>query len=206
MVYKFTKSGEKVLELANEIAFDFDHNYIGTEHILYALCEEENGVASKVLENQSILSEDVLTTLGEERNPTGHYANRVLFQLRETREYTDRELLADALDSVATSEDDRKKLTQYKKKVAEADELDRTLSELRAKKKALEEAKAKRSEIRAVQDEITKTQNRITIIDKQLFNLESTTALKRVLGVEKIKNTIKRAKAIGNSIQQAIRI
>ncbi len=65
MVYKFTKSGEKVLELANEIAFDFGHNYIGTEHILYALCEEENGVASKVLETQGILAEDVLDKIDE---------------------------------------------------------------------------------------------------------------------------------------------
>ena len=65
MVYKFTKSGEKVLELANEIAFDFGHNYIGTEHILYALCEEENGVASKVLENQDVSPEDVLDKIDE---------------------------------------------------------------------------------------------------------------------------------------------
>lgn len=100
---------------------------------------------------------------------------------------TNRALLAGALDSVETSEEDRKKLTQYKKKAAEADKLERTLAELRAKKKALEEAKAKRSEIRAVQDEITKTPNRITIIDKQLFKLESTAALKRVLEVEKAR-------------------
>ena len=65
MVYKFTKSGEKVLELANEIAFDFGHNYIGTEHILYGLCEEENGVASKVLEKQNILAEDILDKIDE---------------------------------------------------------------------------------------------------------------------------------------------
>ena len=49
MVYKFTKSGEKVLELANELALDLGHSYIGTEHILYGLACEENGVASKVL-------------------------------------------------------------------------------------------------------------------------------------------------------------
>lgn len=165
--------------------------------------------------HQSILSEDVLTTLGEERNPAGHYANRVLFQPRETREYTDRELLADALDSAATSEDDRKKLTQYKKKVADADELDRTLAELRAKKKALEEAKAKRSEIRAVQDEITKTENRITIIDKQLFNLQATVSMKRVLESEKNRRAKqarakqkasddeKRKKAVSDAVKEA---
>ena len=50
MVYKFTKSGEKVLEIANELAVDFGHDYIGTEHVLYGLSCEENGVAGKVLE------------------------------------------------------------------------------------------------------------------------------------------------------------
>lgn len=65
MVYKFTKSGEKVLELANDIAYDFGHSYIGTEHVLYALSEETNGVASKVLENQGIGPEDILEKMEE---------------------------------------------------------------------------------------------------------------------------------------------
>ena len=52
MVYKFTKSGEKVLAIANELATDLGHSYIGTEHILYGLACEENGVASKVLKKQ----------------------------------------------------------------------------------------------------------------------------------------------------------
>ena len=60
MVYKFTKSGEKVLAIANELAIDLGHSYIGTEHILYGLACEENGVASKVLENQGITPEDIL--------------------------------------------------------------------------------------------------------------------------------------------------
>ena len=41
-------------EIAKEIAIELGHNYIGTEHILYGLTEEENGVASKVLENQNL--------------------------------------------------------------------------------------------------------------------------------------------------------
>ena len=65
MVYKFTKSGEKVLEIANELATDLGHTYIGTEHILYGLSCEENGVASKVLENQNILPEDILDQIEE---------------------------------------------------------------------------------------------------------------------------------------------
>ena len=65
MVYKFTKSGEKVLAIANELAMDLGHSYIGTEHILYGLSCEENGVASKVLENQGITPEDILDKIEE---------------------------------------------------------------------------------------------------------------------------------------------
>ena len=59
MEYKFTNSAEQALELANELAAKLGHNYIGTEHILYGLVEEGNGVASKVLSNQGVTSEAV---------------------------------------------------------------------------------------------------------------------------------------------------
>lgn len=65
MVYKFTKSGEKVLAIANDLASDLGHSYIGTEHLLYGLACEENGVASKVLENQDITPEDILDKIEE---------------------------------------------------------------------------------------------------------------------------------------------
>ena len=65
MEYKFTNSAEQALELANELAAKLGHNYIGTEHILYGLVEEGNGVASKVLSNQGVTSEAVLGEIEE---------------------------------------------------------------------------------------------------------------------------------------------
>ena len=59
MMYKFTGRSEKALELASELAAEFGHNYIGTEHILYGLAKEGTGVASKVLEIQDITPEKV---------------------------------------------------------------------------------------------------------------------------------------------------
>ena len=59
MIYKFTKRAEKALELAGELAAEFGHNYIGTEHILYGLIKEGNGVASQVLNEQNITSEKI---------------------------------------------------------------------------------------------------------------------------------------------------
>ena len=60
MTYKFTNSAQNVLEAAKDIAVELGHNYIGTEHLLYGLAAEENGVASKVLENQNINAENIL--------------------------------------------------------------------------------------------------------------------------------------------------
>ena len=59
MMYKFTKRAEKAIEIANQIALDFGHNYIGTEHLLYGLLKEGSGIASKVLENQGITPEQI---------------------------------------------------------------------------------------------------------------------------------------------------
>ncbi len=59
MMYKFTGRSEKALELAAELAAEFGHNYIGTEHILYGLTKEGTGVASKVLELQGITADKI---------------------------------------------------------------------------------------------------------------------------------------------------
>ena len=59
MVYKFTNRAEKALEIANDLATELGHNYIGTEHILYGLAKEGTGVASKVLEMQNVTPEQI---------------------------------------------------------------------------------------------------------------------------------------------------
>ena len=59
MYYKFTGRAEKALEIAQDIAMELGHKYIGSEHILYGLIEEGTGVASQVLNNQDIIADDV---------------------------------------------------------------------------------------------------------------------------------------------------
>jgi ATP-dependent Clp protease ATP-binding subunit ClpA len=51
---KFTERSRKVLSLAQEEAERFQHNYIGTEHLLLGLVAEGEGVAAKVLQNMGI--------------------------------------------------------------------------------------------------------------------------------------------------------
>ena len=63
MIYKFTNRAEKAIELANELAIEMGHNYIGTEHILYGLSKEGTGVASKVLETQEVYPDSIVTEI-----------------------------------------------------------------------------------------------------------------------------------------------
>jgi hypothetical protein len=51
---KFTERATKVLSLAQEEAQRFQHNYIGTEHLLLGLVREGEGVAAKVLSNLGV--------------------------------------------------------------------------------------------------------------------------------------------------------
>ena len=51
---RFTERARKVLNLAQEEAQRFQHNYIGTEHLLLGLVREGEGVAAKVLSNLGV--------------------------------------------------------------------------------------------------------------------------------------------------------
>src|SRR5277367_6174773 len=54
MYERFTDRARKVMQLANQEAQRFNHEYIGTEHILLGLIKEGSGVAANVLKNLNI--------------------------------------------------------------------------------------------------------------------------------------------------------
>ena len=70
MTYSFTNRAKKAIELADELAVELGHNYVGTEHILYGLVKEGNGVASKVLLNEGIepdvIIDEIVQLVGHE--------------------------------------------------------------------------------------------------------------------------------------------
>ncbi len=65
MTYKFTNRAKKAIELANEVAIELGHNYVGTEHVLYGLAKEGSGVASKVLGNQEVTPDGIIDKIVE---------------------------------------------------------------------------------------------------------------------------------------------
>ncbi|MEM9644042.1 MAG: ATP-dependent Clp protease ATP-binding subunit [Planctomycetota bacterium] len=54
MYERFTDRARKVMQLANQEAQRFNHEYIGTEHILLGLVKEGSGVAANVLKNLEV--------------------------------------------------------------------------------------------------------------------------------------------------------
>ncbi|HZT78904.1 MAG TPA: ATP-dependent Clp protease ATP-binding subunit [Gemmataceae bacterium] len=54
MYERFTDRARKVMQLANQEAQRFNHEYVGTEHVLLGLIKEGSGVAANVLKNLDI--------------------------------------------------------------------------------------------------------------------------------------------------------
>ena len=60
---KFTERARRVLSLAQEEAQRFQHNYIGTEHLLLGLVRQQDGIAAQVLTNLGVELEKVRSTV-----------------------------------------------------------------------------------------------------------------------------------------------
>src|SRR5574337_864176 len=54
MYERFTDRARKVMQLANQEAQRFNHEYIGTEHVLLGVVKEGSGVAGNVLKNLDV--------------------------------------------------------------------------------------------------------------------------------------------------------
>lgn len=58
-MYEFTGRANRVLEIAKEFSITHNYSFVGTEHILYGLVKEGEGLASKILASQGLKPEYV---------------------------------------------------------------------------------------------------------------------------------------------------
>ena len=65
---RFNDRAKRVLALAQDEAIRFNHNYLGTEHLLLGLVREGEGVAARVLDslnvNLSMVRKEIERTVG----------------------------------------------------------------------------------------------------------------------------------------------
>jgi ATP-dependent Clp protease ATP-binding subunit ClpC len=70
----YTSRAKKVLEFAMAEARDFNHSYVGTEHLLLGLLREEKGIAAQVLNSLGVTLEEAraetLKVLGSDVTPS----------------------------------------------------------------------------------------------------------------------------------------
>jgi ATP-dependent Clp protease ATP-binding subunit ClpC len=54
MYQRLSSRVQKVISIANEIAREYGQDYVGTEHVLLAICREGTGVGSRVLTDRGL--------------------------------------------------------------------------------------------------------------------------------------------------------
>lgn len=175
---------EEVHTIEEAEAADFHHSMYFSQAQIEKMENEEN--AFFFVENgevqgdwrvsipESIIEriKDQITTKLSDRNPDS---------------YSNRSLLAGALETAVQNDIEREKLRQYKQKIDLINSEEQKLNELREQIKELSFKKGPRDTeaIRKLQFEANQAANRINTYDRQLLNLESTKALKGVLEREK---------------------
>ena len=107
--------------------------------------------------------------------------------IEESKPLSNREILANALETTAQHDVEREKLKQYKSKIDLINSEQEKLQKLQEQISELYRKKGKRDTeaIKNLQFEANQAANRINTYDKQLLDLESTKALKGVLLREK---------------------
>lgn len=175
---------EQGVDLRN-VRWDFDSNtyvtaYDGTTGMVYDKAEKRT-IGDKVwsMDIPDSMKDSIL------------YEGQALYQDRESAEdsFSNRALLANALESVAANEVEQKKLAEYKSRIAMLDSETKKLSEIKKEIKELTfgEGKKNPERLKELRAEAVKTANRINFHDKKLLELEVTTALKNVIKREKEK-------------------
>lgn len=142
-----------------------------------------------------ILPESVLRHYGYDARPDGAIGESVLYQDRDSDSMSNRYLLANALETAVTNDIEKNKLAEYKKKIDLIEKEERRLSEIRDQLFGKTEMVSEKTR-KDLQFEMKQASNRINTYDKQLLNLESTSALKKVLEREK-RMAYKRAEQKG---------
>lgn len=114
-------------------------------------------------------------------NPDIRYSNR------DPDSLDTRTLLSNALAETAQDDIERKYIEEYQADIAEMNEQQKKLNELRAEIRKMSFSKGKRDtkKLRTMQEEANKIANRVNIYDKKLLRLESMKPLKNVVDREK---------------------
>ena len=132
--------------------------------------------------NEGVKTGLLLADIGDiiHQESTESQENSVKKQLKKD---SNRSILANALEGAAQNDVEKNKLAQYKEKISLIESEEQRLAEIQ--KQLFTKGGVEPENRKALQFEAKQIANRINTYDRQLLNLESTTALKNVLNREK---------------------
>ncbi len=136
-----------------------------------------------------ILSEDVLRHFGHTSRPEGVIGESAIFSRKSPDGVSDRAALVETLKAGTNNPDVKAKLDEWAADIDKMEAEEDKLRSLKAQIKELSFAKGERdiAKLRALRDEATKTQNRISIYDKKILNIEGMESIKRLFESERYK-------------------
>ncbi len=73
---EYSKQAKKAITGASKLSKSLQHSYVGTEHLLIAIIEQENSLAAKVLNSNGVNKEELLKLVEELISPGGEVAIR----------------------------------------------------------------------------------------------------------------------------------
>ena len=187
-----------------EEAYDFYHNSLipvtGIDGFVTQWENQNDGSKSNIIlaldSNQLKIADPVTYDDNGDVIPLSQRFNSdsddIRFQLRyqdDANQISDRELLANALDTVAQNDAERDYLKRYRKYIKELEQKQTQLDDLSARLKDLKadkaSANANRDLIMRMENNAKTLENSIQRTDKRLLDFEATKALKDVMAREK---------------------
>lgn len=125
----------------------------------------------------------------EQKLAVGGEKNGIAYSDRDSSSLDNRTILANAMETAAQNDVEKKYVDDYRKNIDKLNAEEQKLGELRAEIKKLSFAKGPRdtTKLKSLQDEATKTANRINVYDKKLLKLEAAKPLKDVIERERSK-------------------
>lgn len=189
----------------NEWGYDDGKNYgykntINNRKLLDAVTYDDNGNVIPLSERFNPQESDI--RYSRELDVIDYMNEQAEREGREpAKPRSNREILANALESSAQHEVEKKRLAEYKAKIKDLDAEQENLKNLKAKIKKLTFGTQKKDpvKLKALREEAVKSENRIKYYDKKLLELEAMTAIKNVLEVEKrrsFKSAMSKAREI----------
>ena len=71
---EYSKQAKRAISGASRLSKSLQHSYVGTEHLLISIIEQENSLAAKVLDSNGVSKEALLKLVEELISPGGDVA------------------------------------------------------------------------------------------------------------------------------------